>query len=138
LALLNWISRSRPQGSLNNSVTVVFDGQEEFFGAHSSSPIQVVFSRGESADDLIKKMAERFASKKSLVIVSNDKDITLYVRALGASVLSVGEFTGENVSRKKTSSLSKETRSSGSKYISLTDQDKINKEFKRIWIDPKS
>ncbi len=55
LALIGWISTSSPQGSAKNSVTVVFDGKEEFFGSHPSVHVKVIFSQGQSADDLIKK-----------------------------------------------------------------------------------
>lgn len=129
--MLNWISGYSPQGSSNNGVTVIFDGKEEFFGSHQSGSIKVIFSKGESADDLIKKMVEQYPFKKNVVVVSNDKDITLYVRALGAKVLSVKEFT-VSLSKKPATPVKK--GSSSSKYISLTDQAKINKEFERIWI----
>jgi predicted RNA-binding protein with PIN domain len=134
-ALLNWINVHRPQGSDKNGVTVIFDGKEEFFGSHTTtSPIKVVFSRGQSADDVIKKMAESYSRKNNLVVVSDDKDIKLYVRALGARVLSVKEFAG--TSSKKSGAQKKQASASHSKYISLTDQAKINKEFERIWIKP--
>jgi predicted RNA-binding protein with PIN domain len=135
LALVRWIEITSPQGSAHNSVMVVFDGKEEFFGSSSSGNVKVVFSQGQSADDLIKKIVEQYPSKKSIVVVSNDKDITLYVRALGASVLSVKEFIG--TAAKKSRPLSNEQKSSqaaSSKYVSLTDQAKINKELEQIWI----
>ncbi len=34
--LLRWIDHSRPQGSVNNQVTVVFDGHPDHFGGTSS------------------------------------------------------------------------------------------------------
>ena len=134
LALIQWISRTSPQGSVKNGITIVFDGKQEFFGSHSSSSVQVLFSKGQSADDLIKKIVEQYPLKKNLVIVSNDKDIKLYVRALGASVLSVKEFTMSV--EKKSRPLSNDQKSeqaSANKYVSLTDQAKINKELKGIW-----
>ncbi|MBF0489731.1 MAG: NYN domain-containing protein [Candidatus Omnitrophica bacterium] len=132
-ALVNWIHHSAPQGSIQNGVTIVFDGKEEFFGSHESSSVRVIFTAGESADDLIKRIVEQYPAKKSLVVVSNDKDIKLYVRALGAAVLSVKEFMRTALEKKHQSSQwgSKEATS---KYISLTDQARINKEFERIWI----
>jgi predicted RNA-binding protein with PIN domain len=119
-------------------VTIVFDGKEEFFGSHASGHVRVFFSKGQSADDLIKKMVEQFGQKKSIVVVSNDKDITLYVRALGASVLSVKEFLG--TSAKKTRPLSNNQHAqsaTASKYVSLTDQARINKELENIWVKGK-
>ena len=139
LGLIAWISRSNPQGSAQNSITVVFDGKEEFFGSHAGGHVRVVFSRGQSADDVIKKMVEQYPHKKSVVVVSNDKDITLYVRALGAAVLSVKEFLG-TASRKTSRPLSNDQRAkaaTASKYVSLTDQTKINQELEKIWIKKK-
>ena len=135
LGLIQWIGSNSPQGSAQNSVTVVFDGKEEFFGSQSSGSVKVLFSQGQSADDLIKKMVEHYPFKKSVVVVSNDKDITLYVRALGAAVLSVKEFLG--TAAKKSRPLSNEQHSQAAaagKYVSLTDQAKINKELEKIWI----
>jgi predicted RNA-binding protein with PIN domain len=136
LGLLSWINRDKPQGSINNSVTIIFDGKEEFFGSHASGAIKVVFSKGQSADDLIKKIVEQYPLKKSLVIISDDKDIKLYVRALGAGILSVKEFTKGLLKRSKQASTKTSQEISG-KYISLTQQDKINKEMERIWIKSK-
>ncbi len=136
-ALIHWIEARSPQGSLKNSVTIVFDGKEEFFGSHSSAHVKVVFSKGQqSADDLIKKAVEKYPYKKNLVVVSNDKDITLYVRALGASVLSVQQFLMLDSNKPKPSPKGQGQHTS-SKYVSLTDQAKINKELERLWIDPK-
>jgi predicted RNA-binding protein with PIN domain len=136
-SLLNWINRFSPQGSSKNSVTVVFDGKDEFFGSHESYPIKVIFSKGQSADDLIKNIVDGHPLKKSLVVVSNDKDIKLYVRALGAGVLSVKEFMMEVLPKERLKKSGKPSSTATSKYISLTDQAKINKEFERIWGDSK-
>ncbi len=118
-------------------MTVVFDGKSEFFGSHSSSIVRVIFSKDESADDLIKRMVEQYPFKKNLVVVSNDKDIKIYVRALGAAVLSVKEFTGVGLKESKQSFKEKSEQAVSSKYISLTDQARINKELEGIWVKPK-
>ena len=136
-------------------MTVVFDGKDvrhpfgdgeispndeviwrKFFGSHANSGVKAIFSKGQSADDLIKKMVEQSQTKKNLVVVSNDKDIKLYVRALGASVLSVQEFTMTPEKKIKQKSARLPQASEG-KYVSLTQQDKINKELERIWIKSK-
>ena len=101
-----------------------------------SGSVQVIFSRGESADDLIKKIVEQYPFKKNLVVVSNDKDIKLYVRALGAGVLSVKEFLGSDLKKSKGSSKGQSQPATG-KHISLTDQARITKEMEGIWIKSK-
>ena len=118
-------------------MTIVFDGKEEFFGSHPSGSVKVRFSQGQSADDLIKRIVEQYPSKKSIVVVTNDKDIKLYVRALGAAVLSVKEFLGTAVKKSRPlSGQQKSSQATASKYVSLTDQAKINKELERLWIKP--
>jgi predicted RNA-binding protein with PIN domain len=81
---LKWIEHSRPQGSVNNQVTVVFDGHPDYFGGSPQGEIRVIFSDGCSADDQIKRMVEEDADRKNCVVVSDDKDIFLYARSLGA------------------------------------------------------
>lgn len=119
-------------------MTVVFDGKDDVYGFESSSHIKVIFSRGQSADDLIKKIIEQSPIKNRWVVVSDDKDIKLYVRALGAKVLSVREFikaskVGENF---KPSPTIQGYETQAGKNISLTDQAKITKELEKIWIRP--
>ncbi len=129
--LLRWIGDSRPQGSVNNQVTVVFDGHPDYFGGMSHGEIRVIFSDGCSADDKIKRMVEEMPAKKNCVVVSDDKDIFLYARSLGARVMSVTAFTSSKLhglhGRQET----------GGKYIPLSRQEKINKELKSIWLKEK-
>ncbi len=131
----------RPQGSANNQVSVVFDGKAEFFGSASDGAIKVIFSQHGSADDLIKEMVEDAAIKSNVVVVSDDKGITLYVRALGAKVLSVKEFArGLFQERKLPVSGKGKAKGSGGvtkEYLSLVKQDKINKELSNIWLKDK-
>ncbi len=127
--LLRWIDDSRPQGSVNNQVTVVFDGHPDYFSAVvSQGEIRVIFSDGCSADDQIKRMVEEDADRKNCVIVSDDKDIFLYARSLGTKVMSVAAFTSS-----KHRGLHAR-QDPGEKYIPLSRQEKINKEFSRIWL----
>ena len=155
-ALLNWITMSHPHGSSRNAVTVVFDGSTEHFGrsiANMSGPdcsgnrgggtgsagARVVFTQGESADDYIKRVVETAAQKKKYVVVSDDKGIKLYVRALGAAVLSVREFASGLFKGPARSSRTAGRTSSGekSKYVSLAQAQKINQELEKIWLkDP--
>jgi YacP-like NYN domain len=127
--LLRWIDQERPQGSVNNQVTVVFDGHPDHFGGAHQGEIRVIFSDGCSADDKIKLMVEEDPACKNCVVVSDDKDIFLYARSLGAKVMSVTAFTGKGT-------IPKGQKSDG-KYISLSHQEKINKEFFQKWLGEK-
>ena len=125
---LSWIDNTRPQGSVNNPVTVVFDGHPDHFGDMRQGDIKVIFSDGCSADDKIKMMVEEDADQRNCVVVSDDKDIFLYARSLGCKIMSVTAFTTKsrgNIHGQK---------EAGEKYISLTRQEKINKELKNFWL----
>ena len=91
----------------------------------------MIFSEG-SADDKIKLMVEEDADRRRCVVVSDDKDIVLYTRALGARVMSVRAFT--QVPRRPLSAGPPEREG---KYISLSRQEKINKELSAIWLKEK-
>jgi len=135
LQLVQFIEQCTPQGSRNNKVTIVFDGREEFFGGMSSSASEIVFSQGGSADDLIKKIVTEAANAKSIVVVSDDRDVQYAVRALGAKVCSVKDFLRKKIRH------SKEKSDSGNptvskKHISKTDETNITTEMGEIWLDP--
>ena len=115
---------------MNNQVTVVFDGHPDYFNSTSVGAIQVIFSVGCSADDKIKQMVEEDSARKNCVVVSNDKGIYLYARSLGARIMSVTAF------RAKTNAV-EARKDSGGKYISLSGQEKINKELSGIWLKEK-
>ena len=132
--LLRWIAAAGPQGSRRNRVTVVFDGNEAYAGGDGAqADVRVVFSRGQTADDCIKAIVERARDPKGFVVVSDDKDIKLYVRALGAKVSSVKEFAADLFKRPAKGIKASAAAESGRK-ISLVQADKINKELEKIWL----
>ena len=136
LALVRLIEVHRPQGSLNNSVMVVFDGHAGSLGHIDTSTVKVVFSQDESADERIKRIVAKSTLKKSIVVVTNDKDIKFSVRSQGACVMSVEEFLNKMTSgpgegkQTKRSSPQKEDE----KYISQSHQQNITSEFEKIWL----
>ena len=67
--------------------------------APAQGMIRVIFSDGCSADDHIKRMVEEDADHKNCVVVSDDKDIFLYARSLGAKIMSVAAFHGAGPAR---------------------------------------
>jgi predicted RNA-binding protein with PIN domain len=124
---------------VNNQVTVVFDGQPDqytmFPGSQSGEAqipqeIRVIFSDGCSADDKIKRMVDEMPARKNCVVVTDDKDIFLYARSLGTRVMSVTAFTA------KTREFHGH-QEPGGKYISLSRQEKINKELFQKWLGEK-
>ena len=135
--LLQWIASAKPQGSAQNRVTVVFDGHPAYGGGASGADageIKVIFSEGENADACIKGIIERCRDPKAFVVVSDDKEIKLYTRALGAKVLGVKEFCAGlfgPVAKKI-----RPGKSSGGvgQKVTLTQADKINKELEKLWL----
>ena len=117
--------------------TIVFDGKSEFFGSIKDVDIKVIFSQDTPADDVIKRLVQQHP-KKQWVVVSDDKDIRLYVRALGATVLGVREYLAKSqeTKMKRARGLAGVDKHS-SKYLSLTTQATINQELEKIWIKPK-
>src|SRR5512138_1212080 len=79
-AFLGWIESARPQGSVQNGVTVVFDGQEGGGIFETPGGTRVVFTSGTSADERIKEMVEAAPGPRNIVVVSDDKEIVCYVR----------------------------------------------------------
>ena len=126
--LIRFIEIHRPQGSFNNSVTIVFDGQIGMGGPPDASGVKIIFSSGESADDYIKRAVSRSPHKKSTVVVTDDRDIQFYVRAQGAQVKSVDEFLSRKEAEKNSEA------AEDSKYISKTLEYKITAEFEQIWL----
>ncbi|MCK4859119.1 MAG: NYN domain-containing protein [Candidatus Omnitrophica bacterium] len=122
--LIKFIEQKRPQGK--NEITVIFDGQEKVFPFQQKERgVRVVFSRGISADDKIKKMVEK-RDAKQVVVVSDDKEIIFYVRSLGAKVLSVKEFVEKGLPKKR------EVFSEEKKMPQQTGE--ITAELEKIWL----
>ena len=135
-ALVGLIETYKPQGSSRNTVTIVFDGKSGICGSHSSSIVKVVFTSDESADDKIKRLVAQAANKKLMVVVTDDREIKYYVRALGACVVSVKEFLEKL--RPKEAKAKKAQAALGvretTKVIPKTIEFKINSELEEIWL----
>lgn len=130
--LIRFVEERKPQGK--NRITIVFDGQKDIcppLKGIKEEKVKVVFARGISADEKIKRMVEKEGAKQ-VVVVSDDKEIRVYVRALGARVLSVKEFIekgGERRERKKEGSSSQVERKRLPEGI-----EEITSELKRLWL----
>src|SRR3989338_7411471 len=82
-SLVSLIEIYRPQGSMKNAVTIVFDGQEGISHQGKSSFVKVVFSQNESADEKIKNLIAACKRKKETIVVTDDRALQFSVRGLG-------------------------------------------------------
>ncbi|MDP8264991.1 MAG: NYN domain-containing protein [Candidatus Aceula lacicola] len=124
--LVGFIENNRPQGSVKNLVTIVFDGQPGI-AAHVYGLIpKVLFSENETADEAIKRIVEKSDLKKNIVVVTGDKEIQFYVRQLGAKVLSVEDFFLRKLDNKR--------KVDFHKPIANTEEYRINQELKEVWL----
>ena len=79
----------------NVRVSVVFDGApEKHFGDGASyKGIRVFYSeRGSNADERIKQLVESERQRRTLIVVTSDRQLADYVRRCGAPVVRSGDF----------------------------------------------
>ncbi|MCA9406703.1 MAG: NYN domain-containing protein [Candidatus Omnitrophica bacterium] len=129
--LIRFLESRRPQGSLKNKMTVVFDGKAGVYGSQPNSYIQVIFSSDESADDKIRRIVSSQSNKKNIIVVTDDRDIQYSVRNSGAKVESVGVFLKRDGRKGNKSSVSQ------GEEISRNEEERINAELKNIWLKSK-
>jgi predicted RNA-binding protein with PIN domain len=137
--LIDLIQRHQPQGSLNNTVTIVFDGKSGVMGPTQPGPVKVLFSQDESADDKIKTLVYQSENKKNIVVVTNDREIQYAVRNLGAKIMKAEEFISRfqrgarqlKGRQNDSSSIQKKEKSKG---IGKELEFKITSELTRIWV----
>lgn len=135
VALIKFLNIHQPQGSGNNQVTIVFDGKEgNFYYAAASRSIEVIFSIGQSADDKIRMLVEESAHPKTIVVVTNDREIQLSARQLKAQVRTVDEFLKKFNAAQKLKQKADKKNSADEKILSYSSEEKITEEMKRIWL----
>jgi predicted RNA-binding protein with PIN domain len=131
-ALINLIRAHKLTGSLKNKVTIVFDGYPHPLDApglrENDEKIGVIFSRGESADERIKSIVETCPNPKTAIVVSDDKQIRLVVKYLGAAALGVDEFISCEKKRKTNKEDELKTE------LNYTQMQRINEELSRLWL----
>jgi predicted RNA-binding protein with PIN domain len=77
------------------SVTVVFDGapEQHFADGASYRGVRLFYAeRGSNADERIKKIVEDARERRTLLVVTSDRELALYVRSCGAQVIRSGDF----------------------------------------------
>ena len=130
-ALSIFIKTKRLTGSTKNRVFIVFDGYPPSdFSSSDSSDSGIIFSRKISADEKIKRIVEESAQRKNIVVVSDDKEIKLIVKSLGAQWLGVEDFIGP---KKRTKSA--QGKDLLKQELNYSQMDAINKELSKLWLN---
>ncbi|MFH0913359.1 MAG: NYN domain-containing protein [Candidatus Omnitrophota bacterium] len=131
-ALLTLIKTRRLAGSLRNKVTVVFDGYPGLSSKDLGGfGIDVIFSQKETADARIKRMVEAQGNPRNVVVVSDDKEIKFFIKAVGARSIGVEDFLYPDRHKQKPQENEKDLFKP---ELSYSQMDKINQELKTIWL----
>ncbi len=134
--LVRFLTERRPQGSAGNAVTLVFDGREDIIGGELFAGIKVLFSKGETADDLIKKIVEDAARSGDIVLVTDDRELGFFCRTHGAHWWWVKDFLARALSASGTKAPRGKGRGSREegKTISGALESRVNQEMKEYWL----
>ncbi|MDP3143694.1 MAG: NYN domain-containing protein [Candidatus Omnitrophota bacterium] len=127
--LSSFIEANQPQGSSRNKITVVFDGKVDIGPFPGHSYIEIIFSKGRSADEEIKHIVGSIKNRACVVVVTDDRNLKLDVRAMGTGIMSVNEFLSKPKTRIK--------KTEEGKDIPFDVEYKINSELRNLWLKPK-
>lgn len=87
----------------------------------------MVFSRDETADDKIKRIAETSKNPRNIVVVSDDRGIIFFIKSVGALSMCVQDFLCPGKKER--------TREEPVKtQLNYSQVNKINEELKKIWL----
>ncbi len=124
--LVDLISRYRLTGSSNNKTMIVFDGKEECENKQKVFGFEIIFTEG-SADEFIIRTVENHKNPKIVVVVSDDRQICVKAKRLGAKILSTKDFFTPLFRKKEEKVLDK--------FMLKPKQiEMINQELKKIWL----
>lgn len=130
LALVRRLSVQGAQLLGRGRITVVFDGSEDVVGAEERAHgVEVAFSRGESADDVIVRLAR--SAGEPITLVSSDRE--LQARAQAASVQAV-TVLGASVLFAEAPRKRGKRRGGGSTAGLPKGANRITEELKRMWL----
>ncbi len=130
LYLISLLEEFKRKISTRNKISIIFDGRNTLFSRKSlSRSIEVVFSRGEEADSLIKKLVRNSKNPGSLIVVTEDKSIISYVKNCGVSCKKSSEFLRElkKKVKRETSDIDDNFKISSSVAYQITE------ELRKIW-----
>jgi predicted RNA-binding protein with PIN domain len=134
LSLIQHIRNNRLCGSMKNKVTIVFDGYPTMGNPlQPMSDCEVLFAQDQSADDRIRYLVEHISNPKIVIVVTDDRSVRFHAKAARASVMGVEEF----LTAKAASAAAKKERADRTIELSSVDADRINKEFRKLWLKEK-
>lgn len=137
-SLVKIIENENFQGSVNNELTIFFDGRPGRVDTPGTLRIKVTFTGDKTADDQIKKIVTEAKNKKAYVVVTNDRDIQYYVRSLGAKVVTVSEFLGKTKSHQDKGYAAPDAKDrEPAKVIPYALEQQITGELEKIWLGKK-
>jgi hypothetical protein len=127
------VQECHPQGSARNAVTIVFDGKaehpywEDSYSTYHAGDIEILFSEGVKADDIIARIVNEQVTAAETVVVTNDKGIRRRLGGTGARCMPVEEFIAKlrrpGAARGQEQSVS-----------DAGDMSSINEEFRKKWL----
>ena len=98
----------------------------------------MVFSRGDSADNVIRRMLEKAAQPLEVVVVSDDREVLFFARQSRARAMGVSEFLGEDKQPRGAHGKTGKPEPAAEKpELSGNEQERINREFRDIWLKEK-
>jgi predicted RNA-binding protein with PIN domain len=134
VSLIQCIRNNHLCGSMKNKVTIVFDGYPTMSNPmQPNSDCEVLFSQDESADDRIRRLVETCANPKIVVVVTDDRSVQFHAKSAGAKVEGVEVF----MTAKALSHAARMRKLDEKIDISSVDAQKIDREFRQIWLKEK-
>lgn len=118
--------------SIHNSLTVVFDGHPQNFNYNNQSDnrLKVFYSIDEEADDVILRMVSKAINPKTIVVVTEDREIIKNTKSYGVQLLRSTEFISRLNTKKYVKNKNFSVSDKGTINIS-----RINNELMDIWRD---
>jgi len=127
--LLKFIGKTKLARSMRNKITVVFDGLIPGAGFRTRANIDVIFSQEETADSWIVRRVMNDAHPRSLIVVSNDRELGFLVKNYGATVMTVEELLTVALLRTPLRETTEED-----KKTPPPNEEKINEELEKLWL----
>lgn len=90
--------------------------------------IESVFSADETADAVIKRMVEESKDPRNIAVVSDDREIRLFVSSYGARTVSVDEFINPVPGHQRN------REEPAKKELNYSQISRINRELKELWL----
>jgi len=126
-SLLEILETAQASDQNLKNMAVVFDGQRGVSSPPCNSTVEVIFSKGGSADSKIVQIVQCSGHARDITVVSDDRELRSAVGRLGAKKASIDSFL-------KTITRSKGKRKQSVFKLNRQQADKINQELENIWL----